>query len=172
MRVTCLYIFCACNLAVVLWVSKRPCSVAGRTVVRQRRATDEFRRRVDSPTGALLSRHIVRSQNQCYFQVIHQASPVWLRPVGSVMGEPTSWTSPGHPFLAHVPGQIANRERHITCPRMLHGAGSVLLRCWLESCSSANPVSRLRSTPTGRDGKYVLATTGVRLEGGGRRYSM
>ena len=49
MRVTCLYIFCACNLAVVLWVSKRPCSVAGRTVVRQRRATDEFRRRVDSP---------------------------------------------------------------------------------------------------------------------------
>lgn len=124
------------------------------------------------PTGALLSRLMVRSQNLCYFQVIHQASPVWLHPVGSVMGEPTSWTSPGHPFLAQVPGQIANRERHFTCPRLLHGAGSVLLRCWLESSSSANPGSGLRSTPTGRDGKYVLATTGVRREGGGRRYSM
>ena len=124
------------------------------------------------PTGALLSRLIGRSQNQCLFSGHPSGLPCLVRPVGSVMGEPTSWTSPGHPFLAHVPGQIANRERHITRSQDVAWAGSVLLRCWLESCSSANPVSGLRSTPTGRDGQYVLATTGVRREGGGRRYSM
>ena len=137
MRVTCLYIFCACNLAVVLWVSKRPCSVAGRTVVRQRRVTDEFRRRVDSPDrrpplkahrevtkSVLFSGHpsglpcLVASCGVCHGGA-HILDKPWASVPGSRSGPDSEPGTPHH----QVPGCCMGR---LCTPTVLVG---VLLQC-------------------------------------------